>query len=169
MLSTNIQALFDLTEKVAIVTGGAMGIGKSIAKTLSEAGALVLITDIDRTSAENAASELDPTGERVIALAADAGSTADATRATAFAVEKFGTVDILVNNAGIYSIIPFGDITEDVYDNTLRVNTKGVFFYCQAFSRELINQGKSSILPQRTPFIPPAPWCITTRPRAGLP
>jgi 2-dehydro-3-deoxy-D-gluconate 5-dehydrogenase len=142
MLSTDIQSLFDLTEHAAIVTGGAMGIGKAIAKRLSEAGASVVITDIDRTSAENTALELDPTGDRVVALAADAGSAEDAKRVSAFAMDKFGTLDILVNNAGIFSMIPFTDITEEVYDNTLQVNTKGVFFYCQAFSRELIKHGK---------------------------
>ncbi len=142
MLSASIQSLFDLTGKVAIVTGGAVGIGKSIAKRLSEAGATVVITDIDQSSVENAASRLDPTGKQVVAIPADAGSAEDAKRVVASAVERFGTLDILVNNAGIYSIVPFGDITEEIYDKTLRVNTRGVFFYCQAFSRELIKQEK---------------------------
>lgn len=142
MLSGQIQDLFDLSGKIALVTGGAVGIGKGIAKRLSEAGASVIITDIDRVAAENAALELDISGKRVIALPADAGSFSDAKRVMEYIMEKFGAMDILVNNAGIYSIIPFTDISEEIFDNTLRVNTKGTFLYSQAFSRELLKQNR---------------------------
>ena len=142
MLNADIQSLFDLSGKVAVVTGGAVGIGKAIAKRFVEAGAKVVVTDIDQAAVTGAASELDPSGKRVLPLTTDAGSPEDANRVVALALEAFGGADILVNNAGVYSIIPFTEITEEIYDNTLRVNTKGVFFHCQAFSRELINQGK---------------------------
>lgn len=141
MPSQNVRNLFDLTGRVAIVTGAAMGIGKGIAKKLYEAGAFVVITDIDEEAAKKTAKDIDTSSEKVVAFKADAGSVADGESLMTTITQKYSCPDILVNNAGVYSFIPFVDIPEEAFEETLRINTKGTFFYSQSFSRELIKHG----------------------------
>src|SRR5689334_12483995 len=107
-----IGQLFDLTGKVAIVTGGAMGIGQGIALRLAEAGAVVVIADVSLPAAEETASQIRATGGKAKAVRADAASVADAKRTVQETVREFGRLDILVNNAGIYPMVPALEVTE---------------------------------------------------------
>jgi NAD(P)-dependent dehydrogenase (short-subunit alcohol dehydrogenase family) len=136
-----IGQLFDLTGKVAIVTGGAMGIGQGIALRLGEAGAAVVIADINLAAAEDTASQIRAAGGKATAMRADAASVADATRIVQQAVRDFGRLDILVNNAGIYPMVGALEVTEALWDKVLDINLKGLFFYTQAAAQEMVKEG----------------------------
>jgi 2-deoxy-D-gluconate 3-dehydrogenase len=139
--NSSIAQLFDLTGKAAIVTGGAMGIGQGIAFRLAEAGAAVMIADVNLEAAEDTASQIRGRGGKAKAIKADASSVADAGRTVQETVRAFGRLDILVNNAGIYPFSPALEVTETLWDKVLSINLKGVFFYTQAAAQEMINEG----------------------------
>lgn len=96
-----IAQLFDLTGKGAIVTGAAMGLGQAIALRLAEAGASVMITDIDQEAASQTVEQIKTSGGKAESIHADVASVADAEKAVEATVEAFGRLDILVNNAAI--------------------------------------------------------------------
>lgn len=137
----SIPQLFDLTGKVAIVTGGAMGIGQGIAYRLAEAGAAVMITDVNLEAAGTTVNQIRSKGGKAEAIKADASSVADAGRAVQETVRVFGRLDILVNNAGIYPMVPALEVSEALWDKVLDINLKGYFFYTQAAAQEMINEG----------------------------
>ena len=142
MLSLAIQQQFDLDGKVAVITGGAMGIGKGIAEALAGAGANVMIADVAMESADETVEAIRATGAKASAVRADIAVVSDASKLVEATVKEFGRLDILVNNAGYMRIMPFLDITEAQYDTTLDVNLKGMFFCSQAAAREMIRQGE---------------------------
>src|SRR5436305_840944 len=137
----NIVQLFDLTGKAAIVTGGAMGIGQGIALRLAEAGAAVMITDINLEAADNTVNQIRSKGGKVEAINADASSVADARRTVQETLRAFGRLDILVNNAGIFPFAPALQVTEELWDKVLDLNLKGLFFSTQAAVQLMINEG----------------------------
>jgi 2-deoxy-D-gluconate 3-dehydrogenase len=137
-----IAELVDLTGKTAIVTGGSMGIGRGIAERLHEAGARVLIADLDLEDGNLLAERLD--GERpgsACAVQTDVSRRADVEAMIATAVERFGGLDILVNNAGIYPFAPFLEMDPDLFEHVLRVNLFGVFTAMQVAAKQMIAQG----------------------------
>ncbi|MFC9735759.1 SDR family NAD(P)-dependent oxidoreductase [Streptomyces roseolus] len=138
--AVSIGELLDLGGKTALVTGGAMGIGLGIVKRLHEAGANVVIADIDKAAAENAVTEIG--SERVRAAVGDVSDADDAAAMVRTAVEAFGGLDILVNNAGIYKISPFLELTLDLARRTVEVNLLGVMACSQAAARQMIEQGR---------------------------
>jgi 2-deoxy-D-gluconate 3-dehydrogenase len=136
-----IAQLFDLSGKVAVVTGGAMGIGQGIAFRLAEAGAAVMVADIDLNAATQTAKQIEATGGKARAVRADVRSAADAGKVCQAAVDAFGSLDILVNNAGIYPSSKFLDTSEESWDRVLDTNLKGAFLYSQAAARAMIKAG----------------------------
>ncbi|MFD6349526.1 SDR family NAD(P)-dependent oxidoreductase [Streptomyces roseolus] len=138
--AVSIGELLDLGGKTALVTGGAMGIGLGIVKRLHEAGANVVIADIDKAAAENAVTEIG--SERVRAAVGDVSDADDAAAMVRTAVEAFGGLDILVNNAGIYKISPFLELDLDLARRTVEVNLLGVMACSQAAARQMIEQGR---------------------------
>ncbi len=142
MTRPTIAQLFDLSGKGAVVTGGAQGIGEAIASRLAEAGAGVLIADIDGEAAERAADRIRAAGGRAEVFTADAGSAADAEKTVQAAADAFGSLDILVNNAGIFPLIPVLDVPEETWDRVLNINLKGVFLYSQAAGRRMAESGR---------------------------
>jgi 2-deoxy-D-gluconate 3-dehydrogenase len=127
--------------RTAIVTGATMGIGRAIAHRLHEAGANVVIGDVQ--DAEDAAAELNAARAGSAAgLRADVSVELDARRLTTFAVERFGTVDILVNNAGIYPNHAFADMDAALFRRVLDVNLTGLFLCTQAAVERMIEQGR---------------------------
>jgi len=136
-----IAQLFDLSGKGAVVTGGAMGIGQAIAFRLAEAGASVMIADIDLEAANQTVEQIKATGGKAQAIGADARSAADAKKVTQATVEAFGSLDILVNNAGIYPMSPIMYISEELWDSVLDLDLKGVFLYSQAAAQEMVKAG----------------------------
>ena len=134
-----------LANKVALVTGGAHGIGLAIAKRYVAEGASVTIADIDSTAGQAAADALGPAKCRFIA--ADVGNAGDAENAVAATCQAFGGLDILVNNAGIIHGADFLELKEADFDRVLRVNLKGAFLVGQAAARRMVRQVEAGRTP----------------------
>ncbi len=141
MTTQRIAEIFDLTGKVAIVTGGAMGIGEGITLRLAEAGAAVMIADINLEAANKVVDKIKTLGGKAEAIFADASSVDDARKVAQATVDTFGRLDILVNNAGIYPFSPALETSEALWDKVLGINLKGVFFYAQAAAQQMIKAG----------------------------
>jgi len=140
MVST-IKELFDLSGKVAIVTGGAQGIGKGIALRLAEAGACVAISDINLESAQATVAEMKKLGYKVAAVQSDTSKVADAEKTVHEVLKIFGDLHILVNNAGIYPFASTDSMTEAIWDRTIDINLKGIMFFSQAAARAIVAKG----------------------------
>lgn len=141
--STSLADLIDLTGKTAIVTGGAMGIGNGIARRLHEAGASVLIADLDRDAADAAAAELNARRDSsALCTQTDVGDAEQVATMVATAVASFGGLDIIVNDAGIYPFVPFREMDVDTFERVLRVNLIGVFLCMKAAAEQMISQGR---------------------------
>ena len=137
-----LNKLLDLSSKTAIVTGGAMGIGFGVAYRLAEAGANVVIADIDKEKASDAVQQLKAKGWRAQAIACDVSKAADVETLVAETVKTFGQIDILVNNAGIYPNILVMNMREEDFDKVIDVNLKSVFLCTQKAAKQMISQGK---------------------------
>ena len=129
----------NLTNKVAVVTGGNSGIGYATAKELAQEGAKVVITGRNQVAIDKAASELGVTG-----IVSDQSKLAQIDQLVAEVKEKFGKVDVLFLNAGLASFAPVESATEEHYDQIMNANVKGVYFTVQKFL-PIINDGGSII------------------------
>ncbi|HEY50161.1 MAG TPA: SDR family oxidoreductase [Dehalococcoidia bacterium] len=121
-----------LENRVAIVTGGAAGIGEAICIRLAEEGSRVAILDIDIEGAQNTAQEIEKAGSEALALEVDVSKSAEVDTAVKQVISRFGTVDILVNNAGICISDKINGMADELWDRTHDVNLKGVFLCCRA-------------------------------------
>jgi len=137
-----LQQLTDLKGKTAIVTGGAMGIGFGIAYRLAEAGASVIIADVNEEVGSKAAKELHDGGFKVAFVKTDVADEKQINDTIDFAVRTYGGIDILVNDAGIYPIIPVMQMTPADFDKVLSVNLKSVFLLTKAVAAVMIRQGR---------------------------
>ncbi|AFL98985.1 dehydrogenase of unknown specificity, short-chain alcohol dehydrogenase like protein [Desulfitobacterium dehalogenans ATCC 51507] len=113
--------------RVAVITGGAKGIGEAIVKKFYAEGAKLAVLDVDAAGAQQLALKLDPSGEKVIGLGCNVVRGDEVKAAFAAIMAKFGTVDILVNNAGITRDAIFHKMTEQQWDDVMAVNGKGLF------------------------------------------
>ena len=130
-----------LQDKIAVVTGAGRGIGQSMALGLAEAGANIVVSDIDAAAVEDTAIAVKALGRESLAVPADMGNVDDIDRMIGQAKDTFGRIDIMVNNAGVTRYIYIMDVLEEDWDRIHRVNAKGVFFGMQRAAREMINQG----------------------------
>lgn len=135
-----------LEDSVAIVTGGARGIGRGIASALAAEGAAVVVADIDGAGATAVADELVEGGGRALALEVDVSSEADTERMAAATVAGFDRVDVLVNNAGIAGAGEAVHMTLDEWNRVLAVDLTGVFLCCRAVLPTMIAQGSGHIV-----------------------
>ncbi|MEK7649879.1 MAG: SDR family NAD(P)-dependent oxidoreductase [Patescibacteria group bacterium] len=142
MEPTPLKQIIDLSSKVAIVTGGAMGIGFGIAYRLAEAGASVVIADLDKAAAEKAAATLTANGWKALAIDADVSIEDQAARMMQTAVSTFGGIDILINNAGIYPTIPVMQMQAKDFDRILSTNVKSAFLCTKMAADQMIRQGR---------------------------
>lgn len=131
---------FGLTGRSAIVTGGAMGIGWGITSRLVEAGANVLIGDLDGDLAAEKAGELDGPGSAE-AITLDVTDPAAGDSLVSACVSHFGSVDVLVNNAGIYPSIPMMEMDRDAFQRVIDINLIGLAFVSKAVGRRMAEQG----------------------------
>ncbi len=136
-----------LEGKVAVVTGGAKGIGHAAAIALAERGAAIVIADVG--GAEAAAGGLAATGARALGITTDVAAERDTAAMAAAAVETFGGIDILVNNAGIYSSLtprPFEEIDPAEWRRVMEVNTLGIFLCARAVLPAMKARGGGRII-----------------------
>lgn len=141
-LPNSASSLFSLSGKVALVTGGANGIGRAIAECFVEQGARVVLLDRAEDVVEVARSH----GENMHGVQLDVTSKTEVEQAIEAAVKHFGQIDILVNSAGIVMLQPAEEVTEDAWDKTISVNLKGVFLVSQAASQYFLRQGHGRII-----------------------
>ena len=113
--------------RIAVITGGAKGIGESIVRKFYVEGAKIAIMDVDAEGAQQLALELDPSGDKIIGLGCNIVQRPEVKATFEAIVAKFGTVDILVNNAGITRDAIFHKMTEKQWDDVIAVNGKGLF------------------------------------------
>ncbi len=126
--------------RVALVTGGAQGIGKAIALALAREGAEVAVTDMNKAGAEEAAREIADLGGRTWALAGDVSSFDEAREMVEKVREDAGRIDILVNNAGITRDSLLLRMKEEAWDSVIAVNLKGAFNFCKAAVPAMMKQ-----------------------------
>jgi NAD(P)-dependent dehydrogenase (short-subunit alcohol dehydrogenase family) len=138
--------LFDLTEKVAIVTGGNRGIGFAIAEGLAKAGASVIIGNRNAEAGNNAAESIISDGFKAASVPVDVSIKSSVENLVAKVMEDFNRIDILVNSAGVIDRGPVENFTEAQFDYIMDINLKGLFFCCQLVGREMIKQGKGKII-----------------------
>ncbi|KAL6747647.1 hypothetical protein V8C86DRAFT_2903024 [Haematococcus lacustris] len=138
-----------LADRVAIITGGAKGIGLACGSVMARQGAKVVLADIDLAGAQAAAAQLTAAGLQAMAVGCDVRVKAQVEAAMAAAEAWGGGLDILVANAGIVKAAPFLDMSEEAFDEVVAVNLKGVFLTCQAAARVMVAQRTAQ--PERPP------------------
>ena len=141
-----MKNLFNLKGKVAIVTGARRGIGRASCLTLAEAGAKVVVSDIDKEDCEKVVSEIEAEGGEALAIKCDISQKSEVDSMVSQTVKRFGRVDILVNNAGIADFKEFISMTEQDWDRTMDINLKGYFLCSQAAVKEMIKTGSGIIV-----------------------
>jgi 3-oxoacyl-[acyl-carrier protein] reductase len=138
-----------LQNKVAIVTGGGVGIGKAYAQGLAQEGAKVVVADIQEAEAQKVAADIKKVGREAIAVPVDVTSVEKTQAMAQAALQAYGRIDILVNNAGLYSALKkknFMEIDPDEWDRVMAVNVKGLFLCVKAVYPAMKQQGKGKII-----------------------
>jgi 3-oxoacyl-[acyl-carrier protein] reductase len=137
---------FDVSDRIAVLTGAASGIGRATALVLSGAGATVVLGDIDGPGVEATVKEIDRRGGKAVGVEMDVTSRADVDALVARATTDYGRIDVMGNIAGVRSDGPVVDITDDEFDRVIDINLRGVFYGCQAALRAMIPQGSGTII-----------------------
>ena len=138
---------FDLSGQVAVVTGASTGLGLQMAKAFASQGAnIVLLARRQNLLDENAEALRKEFGVEVLPFACDITVTERVQAAVDATIEKFGRVDILVNNAGTGAVAPAEDITDEQFDNELKVDLFGTFKCARAFAREMLKRNYGRII-----------------------
>lgn len=142
-----LKALFDLSGRVAIVTGGSRGLGLQIATALGEFGATLVLVARKQPDLDRAVDELRAAGCSAVGFAADLGKSAAAAELTEWTLEQFGRIDILVNNAGAAWGAPAEEFPLDGWTKVIDLNVTGLFLLTQAVAREaFLKQGGGTVL-----------------------
>jgi NAD(P)-dependent dehydrogenase (short-subunit alcohol dehydrogenase family) len=143
----SLRELISLDGRRCVVTGGGKGIGWATARRLAEAGATVMIGDIDEQWAAAAAQELtNVCGSEVLATALDVSDPGSVSAAAEAAVAAFGGLDVWVNNAGVYPSTPLLEMTEEDWDRVLDTNLRGTFLGCREAARRMIEAGRGGVI-----------------------
>ena len=138
--------LFDLTGKVAVITGAAVGFGRVISQGFAEYGADIVAADIDGGAVCETAAVVQSLGRRAIAVPTDVGKPEQIQALFERAVETMGTVDILVNCAGVSQHDPAENTPLETWDRVIDINLRGTFLCCQAAARIMLVKGKGTII-----------------------
>jgi NAD(P)-dependent dehydrogenase (short-subunit alcohol dehydrogenase family) len=139
--------LFDMTGKVAVVTGGSRGLGREMVLAFAERGADVVVASRKLENCEAVAAEVRALGRRALPVAYHAASWQGADDLAAAAYAEFGRIDVLVNNAGMSPLYPSVDaVTEDLYDKVMGVNLKGPFRLSAVVGTRMVADGGGSII-----------------------
>lgn len=136
----------ELHGKVALITGAAQGIGKSVALLLAQKGADIVVSDINLEKAQETAKEIEAFGRKTMAIKVDVANSGDAERMVQAVIEQFGKIDILVNNAGIARDKLILRMTEEDWDAVLNINLKGTFNCTKAVVKHMSKQRSGKIV-----------------------
>lgn len=132
--------------KVALVTGGALGMGRTHSLLFAKEGAQVVLTDINETAGRTTVDEINKAGGEAIFFRHDVASAGDWQQVVEDAIKHFGKIDILVNNAGIFTMNPLEDTSESEWDRIFDINAKGTFLGCKYVLPGMKKAGKGSII-----------------------
>ena len=137
----HVRELFDLKGRVALVTGGSIGLGRQMAEALAEMGADVAVSARKKERCEQAAQELRALGVRTLALGCDVGRPEEVQATVETTVRELGRLDILVNNAGVAWGAPAEAMKLEDWNRVLQTNLTGTFLCAQAAGRVMMEQG----------------------------
>ncbi len=137
----HLNDLLNLKGKTAIVTGGALGIGQSIAQRLAEAGAKVMIADVNEKEGQKTVETFTTHGWNARFIKTDVSQEEEVKNMVDETISAFGSLDILVNNAGIYPSIPMMQLSKDLFEKVIKINLEGVFLCTQTAAAQMIKQG----------------------------
>ena len=146
LVVVHVNQLFDLTGRVAIVSGGSMGLGLQMAEGLAEMGANLVLCARKKERCEGAAEALRRQGVQTLALACDVKDKAAIHRVVDETLAKFGRIDILLNNAGVSWGASVEEMTLEQWDKVISTNLTGTFLFCQAVSKSMAAQGAGKII-----------------------
>ena len=138
--------MFDLSGKVALVTGASSGIGRGIALTLALQGAKVVVTARRLEKLQALSAEIKNRGKESLAIQMDVTKRNEVDAAVAQTVKTFGKLDILINNAGVLDYSPFLEMKEEAWDKVIDTNLKGYFYCAQAAAREMVKNKQGRII-----------------------
>jgi len=138
----NIQSLFGMENKTALITGAASGIGKGIAEAFAALGCAVAIVDIDKNMVNQLETEIKQSEGKAIGIECDVTKADDVKSAVETAIKALGGLDILVNNAGIGKRSKAEEMTDDQWDSVIDANLKGSFLFCREAGKAMIARGK---------------------------
>ena len=145
----DVRNLIGIEDRVVIVTGGGKGIGGVYCRRLAEAGARVVVADIDAEANETTAAEIEAAGGSAVPVATDVSDEAATLRMAETAMSTYGQIDALINNASLMSVLPRGawlDIDVERWDRVMEVNVRGVFLCCRAVFPAMRQQHKGKIV-----------------------
>jgi NAD(P)-dependent dehydrogenase (short-subunit alcohol dehydrogenase family) len=143
----SLKQLISLEGRSAVVTGGARGLGLATARRLAEAGAVVMIGDVDAAAAQLGAEELaKQCGFEVLATTVDVSDSGSIAAMADGAVAAFGAIDIWVNNAGVYPSTLLLEMSDADWDRVLDINLRGAFIGCREAARRMINAGRGGVI-----------------------
>jgi gluconate 5-dehydrogenase len=144
--TVNVKQLFDLTGRVAIITGGSIGLGRQMAEGLAEMGANLVLCARKEERCRQAAEELQQLGVKAIALGCDVKSPASIQEAVDATLSQFGRIDVLINNAGISWGAPVEEMRLEDWNKVIETNLTGTFLCAQAVGKVMIRQGRGKII-----------------------
>lgn len=144
--SMNVRQLFDLTGRVAIITGGSVGLGRQMAEGLAEMGANLVLCARKKERCEEAAEELKKLGVKTLALGCDVKSPADVVQVVHAAMSAFGRIDILINNAGTSWGAPVEEMKLEHWNKVMETNVTGTFLFSQAVGKHMVAQKRGKII-----------------------
>jgi NAD(P)-dependent dehydrogenase (short-subunit alcohol dehydrogenase family) len=142
----NVKKLFDLTGRVAIITGGSIGLGRQMAEGLAEMGANLVLCARKKERCEQAAGELQKLGVKTLALGCDVKNPADIQAVVDAAVDEFGRIDVLINNAGTSWGAPVEEMRLEHWNKVMETNLTGTFLFSQAAGKIMIGQRRGKII-----------------------
>jgi len=142
----NARQLFDLTGRVAIVTGGSIGLGRQMAEGLAEMGADLVLCARKKEPCEKAAEELQKLGVKTLGLACDVRNQAAIQEVVETTVSRFGRIDILINNAGTSWGAPVEEMRLENWNKVIETNLTGTFLFSQAVGKIMIGQRRGKII-----------------------
>jgi len=142
----NVKQLFDLTGRVAIVTGGSIGLGRQMAEGLAEMGANLVLCARKKERCQQAADDLQKLGVKTLALTCDVKNPADIHQVVDATMAQFGRIDILVNNAGTSWGAPVEEMRLEQWNKVIETNLTGTFLFSQTVGKIMIGQRRGKII-----------------------